>query len=116
LPNIAGLLGFEVSREQPLMEEGLDSIAAVELRNVISARFGVELPATATFDYPTIQSLAAYLSARVAPSPAQFVAGAVTHSLQTGPDTQALTHAIQQVIQMPLRKDTLYNRKSAIYL
>ncbi len=35
---------------------------AVELRNSLGARFGVELPATVTFDYPTITTLAGYLA------------------------------------------------------
>lgn len=96
----AGLLGFEVSAKQPLMEAGLDSIGAVELRNVVSARFGVDLPATATFDYPTAQSLARYLSAQVAPSPAQFATGAVTQSLQTGPDMLAIADGIAQVLSI----------------
>ena len=47
--------------EQPLMEAGLDSIGAVELRNAIISKFGVDLPATVTFDYPTASSLAAFI-------------------------------------------------------
>ena len=41
----------------------------MELRNSVSAAFGLELPATATFDHPTIAALAAFISSRVAPSP-----------------------------------------------
>jgi acyl carrier protein len=37
------------------MQAGLDSLGAVDLRNAISSACGVELPATAVFDYPTLQ-------------------------------------------------------------
>ena len=46
------------------MDAGLDSIGAVELRNAVGTRFGVELPATAMFDYPTLRALGAYLAGR----------------------------------------------------
>jgi acyl carrier protein len=53
---------MDVPRDQPFLEAGLDSIAAVELRNAVSAHFGVELPVTVTFDYPSINALALYIS------------------------------------------------------
>ncbi len=94
---IAGLLGMEVARDQPLMEAGLDSIGAVELRNAVSTKFGIELPATVTFDQPTVQDLAHFLVARIAPPSGQFAVGAVTHTIQTGPDSRALADSIAQV-------------------
>lgn len=59
---VANMLGSEVAHGQPLMEAGLDSLAAVELRNDLSGRFGSELPATAMFDYPTIDALASFIA------------------------------------------------------
>lgn len=49
------------------MEAGLDSISSVELRNSVSSKFGLELPATVTFDYPSIEALAEFVAASVAP-------------------------------------------------
>ena len=48
-------MGVLVDPTQPLMEAGLDSLAAVELRSAISSRFGISLPATVALDYPTVK-------------------------------------------------------------
>lgn len=53
-------------RPQPLREAGLDSLGALELHGALSARLGIELPATLTFDYPTMSALAAYLAEQTA--------------------------------------------------
>ena len=56
------ILGVSVSPNQPLMEAGLDSLAATEMHNAISNSFGgYEIPATFVFDYPTIDAMAQYL-------------------------------------------------------
>ena len=51
------------------MAQVLWSVAAgaVELRNSVMSKFGIDLPATVTFDYPSIAALAGYVVSRTGP-------------------------------------------------
>lgn len=49
------------SEDQPLMEAGLDSLGAVELRASLASAFSLGLPATLTFDYPSVAAMASYI-------------------------------------------------------
>jgi acyl carrier protein len=60
------VVGADVPADEPLMSAGLDSLAAVELRNSLQATFGLELPATVTFDHPSIEALAQHIAASLA--------------------------------------------------
>ena len=46
------------------MDLGVDSLMAVELRNVLGAGLALQqtLPATLIFDYPSVQAIASYLA------------------------------------------------------
>ena len=61
----ATILGFssaeQVSPARGLMDLGIDSLMAVSLRNELTRDLAVTLPATLTFDYPTLNLLHAYL-------------------------------------------------------
>jgi acyl transferase domain-containing protein len=55
----------ELAPEQPLRQLGLDSLMAVELRNLLGGAVGETLPATVTFDHPSVAALADHLAATV---------------------------------------------------
>ncbi|QDZ22810.1 polyketide synthase [Chloropicon primus] len=67
----ASVVGREISAEEPLMEAGLDSLGTVEFNNALQQRFGIDLPATLIFDYPSISMIGNHLSDILAPEDAQ---------------------------------------------
>ncbi|MET9080120.1 type I polyketide synthase, partial [Streptomyces sp. NPDC004232] len=59
---VLGHAGAEqVGAERAFRDLGVDSLIAVELRNVLAAVSGVALPSTVVFDHPTPQALAEFL-------------------------------------------------------
>ncbi|MEV5839471.1 type I polyketide synthase [Nocardia sp. NPDC052112] len=55
-----------IAADRPFQELGVDSLAAVELRNRLRAVTGVDIAATVVFDYPTPAAIGAYLAAEFA--------------------------------------------------
>ncbi|MCB0167206.1 MAG: SDR family NAD(P)-dependent oxidoreductase [Anaerolineae bacterium] len=56
---------IEIDPRQGLMEMGLDSLMAIELRNYLARSLGYQLSATLLFNYPTLESLADYLTQEI---------------------------------------------------
>ncbi|MGW2463972.1 SDR family NAD(P)-dependent oxidoreductase [Streptomyces sp. NPDC001761] len=72
--HVAGVLGHpspeSVDPSRAFQEMGFDSLAAVELRNLLAGATGLTLPATLVFDQPTPHALAAHLKTALVPGPA----------------------------------------------
>ncbi|WP_425288552.1 phosphopantetheine-binding protein [Streptomyces melanosporofaciens] len=75
--DIAKVLGHrtvaEVEPTVSFAELGMDSLAAVRLRNVLAGRTGTELPTALMFDQPSAEALAEYLATVVLPDDRQQV-------------------------------------------
>lgn len=59
--NAADLIGSDddLGGDTPLMDAGLDSLAAVEFQSMLQKEFsGIQLPATLIFDYPSVNEIA----------------------------------------------------------
>lgn len=91
--------GCQVGPDQPLMEAGLDSLGAVELRSALCAKFGIELPATLTFDHPSITAISSYVSS-VLPAPEQHAQPAqlAAHSAAVSAVVEATVAALLGVV------------------
>lgn len=58
-------VGQNVDAEAPLMEAGVDSLAASELVQQLAAEFCVELPATLLFDHPSMSSISSHVASEL---------------------------------------------------
>ena len=69
---------LELPHSTPLMDFGLDSLAATQLVRVLGQKLGLQLPPTLLFDFPTVEQLSGHLA-----------------TLLSGEDPSASTAALQ---------------------
>ena len=62
---VVSLVGADVDFGKPLMAAGLDSLLALELTQQLSTAFGIQLPSTLAFDFPTVEAIAVSIAATV---------------------------------------------------
>lgn len=63
LAQILYLEGDAIERDQSFIDLGLDSVLAVEWVQAIRTKYGVKIPATKVYDYPTVEALTFHLAA-----------------------------------------------------
>ena len=122
---IAAVLGSEVEPNQPLMEAGLDSLAAVELRSAIAAAFNITLPATLAFDFPTAAAIAQYIADHVPPAAVETAESAdeealddftvyAHHPQDDGPGADAIMILEEESSMSDLLRATTLNLQSIV--
>lgn len=84
------LLGRQLGDDEPLMDAGLDSLAASELVAGIKEATGVQLSPTATFDHPSIAALAAHVQ--------QAMSTSQEPEASTAADIGLIAENVQQIL------------------
>ena len=91
---VAKVLGLrdpaQIHPHQGLLEMGLDSLMAIELRNQMGRTLEQKLPSTLIFDYPTIDELRQYLLRTLFAGEAPPTTAVVTPELADTPSTPGL--------------------------
>jgi acyl transferase domain-containing protein/NADPH:quinone reductase-like Zn-dependent oxidoreductase/NAD(P)-dependent dehydrogenase (short-subunit alcohol dehydrogenase family)/acyl carrier protein/ubiquinone/menaquinone biosynthesis C-methylase UbiE len=76
---VARILGRDpmspIDPRQGFFEMGMDSLTSVQLRRTLESRIGRPLPATLTFNFPTLEALTAYLAGEILATPQGLTSG-----------------------------------------
>ncbi|MBZ0285293.1 MAG: acyltransferase domain-containing protein [Anaerolineae bacterium] len=94
-----------IDRRSRLMDLGVDSLMAVELRNRLETGLGISgvLPATLIFDYPTVDAIVAYIESGVF-APSEVEPDVETQSSTEQPTTDLEGLSDDEVAALLMRK------------
>ena len=84
----------EIEPSTGFADLGLDSLMALQLRRRLSVLSGLELPATMTFNHPTLETLSYYLVERISGTEAPVATATADASLAEDPILDADVHAM----------------------
>ncbi|CAK9054933.1 unnamed protein product [Durusdinium trenchii] len=104
---IAGeVTGHAVDAQEPLMDSGMDSLAAVEFRNRLSNELqGVKLPNTLIFDYPTVSAISNFAASQVGATSGSAAAFAAVQGGFAGPSAGQAASISGMAATLPGRRD-----------
>nr|WP_281396911.1 acyl carrier protein [Streptomyces olivoverticillatus] len=108
---IVKIAAARIEPEIPLRELGFDSVMALELRSALQGAFGMQLPATTFWNYPTVVELAAFLARKMGiPIDGEISAGPVD-----APDVKADSSSVGGVSESvdSMTEEELLERETA---
>ena len=103
---LLGIVGKTVAADAPLLSAGLDSISGTELTNTLAQQFEIELPPTLMFDYPTIESMAGFISETM---PTKMIPGEVEE--ETTPMFHSSAGVVETTASRPYEHVYLASRR-----
>ena len=97
------LIGVEsLDADEPLMDAGLDSLAAVEFGNTLAKEFsGVALPSTLMFDFPSVKLLSGFIDSSMREAHDKSEALRVQNSAGGGGGGQRKTRMVRKLRPKP---------------
>ena len=111
---VCGLLERDVGLNEPLLDAGLDSLGAMELRNALSARLGMSLPSTLVFDCPSVDAIVGWVMSTSGAHPVPEVPqarAALSARESRGPTVAAIVAYASRLssgrVEAPLADDTI---------
>ena len=62
---VRAVSGLSIMPEDVMTQSGMDSLTGVELKHRLERVYGINLPTSAAFEYPTVSALATFVHCKV---------------------------------------------------